>query len=114
MIPSKKLILTVSSLAWDTCCAAEVRKRHGDQAEANALVAYNTTRWSHEQGLMGGPALYCGPRSAYGSYYSDTLYAASPWHGQLEYESGNLEIERDDLEDIPDVHIALYTERRAR
>ena len=43
-------------------------------------------------------------------YKRQTLHAASALaQSQLEYESGNLEID-DDLEDIPDVHIALYTE----
>ena len=60
-------------------------------------------------GLMGGLLFIAAQRSAY-EYYSDTLHAASALaQSQLEYESGNLEID-DDLEDIPDVHIALYTE----
>ena len=60
-------------------------------------------------GLMGGLLFIAAQRSAY-EYYSDTLHAASSLaQSQLEYESGNLEID-DDLEDIPDVHIALYTE----
>ena len=60
-------------------------------------------------GLMGGLLFFAAQRSAY-EYYSDTLHAASALaQSQLEYESGNLEID-DDLEDIPDVHIALYTE----
>lgn len=59
-------------------------------------------------GLMGALLFYAAQRSAL-RYYSDTLEAASALaRSQLEYESGNLEID-DDLDDIPDVHIALYT-----
>lgn len=59
-------------------------------------------------GLMGGLLFFAAQRSAF-EYYSDTLRAASVLaQSQLEYESGNLEID-DDLGDIPDVHIALYT-----
>ena len=59
-------------------------------------------------GLMGGLLFFAAQRSSF-EYYSDTLHAASVLaQSQLEYESGNLEID-DDLDDIPDVHIALYT-----
>ena len=59
-------------------------------------------------GLMGGLLFVAAQGSAF-EYYSDTLNAASVLaQSQLEYESGNLEID-DDLDDIPDVHIALYT-----
>lgn len=62
-------------------------------------------------GLMGGLLFIAAQRSAY-EYYSDTLHAASSLaQSQLEYESGNLEID-DDLEDTPGcAHCALHGKR---
>lgn len=56
-----------------------------------------------------GLFLFSGARRIAVSYYEHTLRTtAAMAQGEVEYENGELEID-DDLKDIPDVHISLYT-----
>ena len=57
-----------------------------------------------------GLALLVGSQRISERYYEETLSAAAVIaQGEVEYEAGELQID-DDIKDIPDVHISLYTQ----